>query len=472
MSPIFSSRGLSPKPMQSWRCRGHVPGSKLTLRRVVLLLWLWLALVITVSPVLAQGSAAGAVVLLKVQGVIDPVVAGYVEQGIRDAAADGARLVVIQMDTPGGLDTAMRTIVQAIMNAGVPVAVYVSPSGARAASAGVFITMAAHVAAMAPGTNIGAAHPVDIGQTEMSETMADKVTNDAVAYLQAIAEQRNRNVELAERLVRESHSFTAQQAIDERLIDMVAVDLGALLVALDGRHVTVGGNEVTLQLAGAPIEERPMNWLQVATHGIVDPNIAYVLLSLGTIALVAEFWNPGAIIPGVTGAICLVLAFVAFGSLPVNYGGVALIVLAIIFFLLDIKVAGFGLTIAGAVAFIVGSLLLFSPISPPAPAMPRLSVNLWLLVGMTAAFVLFFVFVVTAGLRAQLRPKMMHATAPSGAVGLAVSDLAPRGVVQVASEQWTASAVEGTIRAGEDVEVVGSEGLRLKVRRKEAGTRK
>ena len=442
------------------------------MRRAVLLL-LWLALLMVgpstvgdiAAPALAQDTAPGPIVLLTVQGVIDPVIAGYVEKGIQGAAADGARLVVIQIDTPGGLDTSMRTVVQAIMNAGVPVVAYVAPSGARAASAGVFITAAAHVAAMAPGTNIGAAHPVDMGQTEMSETMADKVTNDAVAYLTAIAEQRNRNGELAERLVRQSESLTAQQAVDSHLVDMVAVDLPALLGAIEGRRVTVGGHEVTLQLAGAPVEERPMNWLQMVTHGIVDPNIAYVLLSLGTIALAAEFWNPGAIIPGVTGSICLVLAFVAFGSLPVNYGGVALIVLAIIFFLLDIKVAGFGLTIAGAVAFVIGSLLLFSPLSAPAPAMPRLSVSLWLLVSMTATFVLFFGFIVTAGLRAQLRPSLMHLTAPAGALGVTVSDLAPQGVVQMASEQWTAVAAEGPIRAGETVTVVGSEGLRLRVKR-------
>jgi membrane-bound serine protease (ClpP class) len=433
---------------------------------ILVLLWLGLLLCLAVSPALAQDITPGAVVVLPVNGVIDPVTAGYVELGIRSAVAGGARLVVIRLDTPGGLDTAMRTTVQAILNAEVPVVVYVAPSGARAASAGVFITAAAHVAAMAPGTNIGAAHPVSIGgETQPDETMADKVTNDAVAYLRAIAEQRNRNTDLAEKLVRESQSLSAQQALDERLVDLVAADLPSLLAVLEGRRVRVAnGNEVTLHLGGAPIEERPMNWLQVVTHGIVDPNIAYVLLSLGTIALVAEFWNPGAIIPGVTGAICLVLAFVAFGSLPVNYGGVALIVLAIIFFLLDIKITGFGLTIAGVVAFIIGSLLLFSPIPPPAPSMPRLSVSLWLVAGMTALMVLSFAFVVTVGWRALRRPDVMRMTAPAGAAGVAVSTLAPQGVVQVASEQWTAVAAEGTISAGEPVEVVRSEGLRLVVR--------
>lgn len=414
---------------------------------------------------MAQSNVSDAIVLLKVTGVIDPVVAGYVEQGVQIATEEGARLVVIQLDTPGGLDTAMRTIVQTIMNAQVPVVVYVAPSGARAASAGVFITAAAHIAAMAPGTNIGAARPVDIGQGEMPETMADKVTNDAVAYLAAIAEQRNRNVSLAEKLVRQSQSLTAQQALEERLIDLIAVDLKALLAALEGRTVEVSGAQVTLHTAGVPVVERNMNWLQVITHGIVDPNIAYVLLSLGTIALVAEFWNPGAIIPGVVGAICLVLAFVAFGSLPVNYGGVALIILAIIFFVLDLMVTGFGLTIAGVIAFIIGSLFLFSPLTPPEPSMPQLSVSPWLLIAMTAMLVLFFTTVLAAGVRAQLRPSAIRTSLPIGSMGVAVSDLKPQGVVQAAGEQWTAIAVDGDVHAGDEVIVVGHEGLRVKVRK-------
>lgn len=436
------------------------------------LLWLILMLFIAITPGMAQQSASDAVMLLKVTGVIDPVVAGYVEQGVQMATEEGARLVLIQLDTPGGLDTAMRTIVQTIMNAKVPVVVYVAPSGARAASAGVFITAAAHVAAMAPGTNIGAAHPVDIGQGEMPETMTDKVTNDAVAYLAAIAEQRNRNVSLAEKLVRQSQSLTAQQALEERLIDLIAVDLKALLAALEERTVEVAGVQVILHTSGVPIVERDMNWLQVITHGIVDPNIAYVLLSLGTIALVAEFWNPGAIIPGVVGAICLVLAFVAFGSLPVNYGGVALIILAIIFFVLDLMVAGFGLTIAGVIAFIIGSLFLFSPFTPSEPSMPQLSVSPWLLIAMIAMLVLFFTTILTAGVRAQLRPSVMRLSLPVGSTGVAVSDLTPQGVVQAAGEQWTAIAVEGDVHAGEEVVVIGHEGLRVKVRKQQVASGK
>jgi membrane-bound serine protease (ClpP class) len=285
-----------------------------------------------VGPVLAQDAPPGTVVVLEVRGVIDPIVAQYVEQGIGTANSTGAGLVVILLDTPGGLDSAMRIIVQAILNSDVPVAVFVAPSGARAASAGVFITMAGHMAAMAPGTNIGAAHPVDMSQSEMSATMADKVTNDAAAYIQSIAQHRGRNADWAEKAVRQSVSLGAQQALDSQVIDLMAGDLADLLTKLDGRRVRLKNGEVTLRLAAAPVEQRPMTWLQVIAHGIVDPNIAYLLLSLGTLALIAEFWHPGAIIPGVSGIIFLILAFVAFGSLPVNWGGIALIIFAFVLF--------------------------------------------------------------------------------------------------------------------------------------------
>jgi membrane-bound serine protease (ClpP class) len=419
---------------------------------------------------LATGQASlaeepGAVVVLEVRGVIDPIVAQYVERGIHTANDAGAQLVVIQLDTPGGLDTAMRKIVQAILNSDVPVAVIVAPSGARAASAGLFITMAAHVAAMAPGTNIGAAHPVDISQGEIPSTLQDKVTNDAVAYIQAIAQQRGRNAEWAEEAVRQSASLTAQQALEKQVVDLVADDLTDLLALLDGRQVTVNGNEVTLQIEASPVEPYPMTWLEVIVHGIVDPNIAYILLSLGTIALIAEFYNPGTILPGVTGVICLILAFVALGSLPVNWGGIALIVLAFIFFIADIKISGVALSVAGAISFVLGSLLLFSPFTPATPIMPRLAVSPWLLASMTALLVGFFGVAVAAGLRAQKQTVLMGAHVLVGKTGIVLSDLDPQGVVQVQSETWTAVAANGPLRAGETVEVIASDGLRLQVRR-------
>jgi membrane-bound serine protease (ClpP class) len=429
---------------------------------VVLLLALFLGVT---GLAFAQPASGGAVMILEVRGVIDPVVAQYVKHSLDTADSADAQLVVILLDTPGGLDTAMREIVQAILNSNVPVIVYVEPSGARAASAGVFITMAAHLAAMAPGTNIGAAHPVDLGGQEMLATLEDKLTNDAVAYLQAIAQQRGRNADWAEKAVRQSASLTAPQALESRVVDVVANNLPDLLTQLDGRKMTTRGGEVTLKLAGVTVEEQPMTWLEVIAHGLVDPNIAYILLSLGTIALIAEFYNPGAILPGVTGLICLILAFVALGNLPVNWGGVALIALAFLFFILDLKVTGFALTVAGVISFVLGSLFLFSPFAPSTPTLPRLVVNPWLLASMTALLVAFFTFAVTAGLRAQRQKVLMSRQALVGATGMALSDLNPQGVVQVRSETWTAIAAEGAVSPGETIEVTGSDGLYLQVRR-------
>jgi membrane-bound serine protease (ClpP class) len=328
------------------------------------------------------------------------------------------------------------------------------------------MTMAAHVAAMAPGTNIGAAHPVALGdQGELAATLADKLTNDAVAYLQAIAQQRGRNADWAEAAVRQSASLTAQQALEQQVVDLVADDLADLLTQLDGRKVTTRAGEVRLELAVAPVEAHPMSWLEVIAHGLVDPNIAYILLSLGTIALIAEFYNPGAILPGVTGAICLILAFIALGSLPVNWGGVALMGLAFFLFIVDLKVTGFALSVAGTISFVLGSLFLFSPFAPTVPTLPRLTVSPWLLVSMTALLVGFFSFAVTAGLRAQRQKALMSRQALVGATGIAISDLDPQGVVQVQSETWTATTVAERVNAGETVEVMGSDGLYLQVRR-------
>ena len=432
-----------------------------------LLLWLvvWGLAFSVSSGTSALGTPPARVVLLQVRGVIDPIVAQYVEQGVRVANREGADLIVIQLDTPGGLDTAMRTVVQAILASDTPVAVFVAPSGARAASAGVFIAMAAHVIAMAPGTNIGAAHPVNIGQGDTSETMEGKMTNDAAAYLRSLAEHRGRDTEWADRAVRESKSLTAQQAVDMGVADLMARDMDDLLHQLDGRSIQFDGDHVTLSLADAEVERRPMNVLQAIAHGIVDPNIAYLLLSLGAIALIAEFYHPGAIIPGVTGVISLILAFVAMGSLPVNWGGIALIIVAFAFFILDIKVAGFALSVAGAISFVLGSLLLFSPFTPTPPTMPHLRVSPWLVTGMTAFLVGFFGFALTAGLRAQRRAVMVGGHPAIGAIGIAVSNLDPQGVVRVRSETWSATAVSDPIPAGERVQVVAADGLRLRVRR-------
>jgi len=427
---------------------------------------MWVASLILGLEMPARAEEPAPVQVLELRGVVDPIIAQYIQRGIAVADREGAGMVVIQMDTPGGLDTAMRDIVQAILNSETPVVVFVAPRGARAASAGVFITMAAHVAAMAPGTNIGAATPVDMSQEEMSDTLRAKAVNDAAAYVAAIAQQRGRNAAWAEEAVREAASLTAQQAFDQQVVDMIAADLADLLAQIDGREVMINGRVITLRTESAPVNSYKMTWFEMIVHGLINPNIAYLLISLGTLALVAEFYNPGSILPGVTGVIALILGFVALGSLPVNWGGIALIMLAIIFLVADTQVAGFALSVAGIVSFVLGSLLLFSPFSPAMPGVPQVAVNPWLIGAMTALLVGFFGFAVTAGLRSHRGAAMMGTHALLGKTGTAVTELAPQGIVQVGSESWSAVATAGPVQADEQVEVVGQEGLRLQVRRR------
>lgn len=409
-----------------------------------------------------SGSPENHVDVVVVNGVIDPFTARYVSRGIDVAQEDGAQCLIIQLDTPGGLDSSMRAIVQEIMGSSVPIVVYVSPAGARAASAGAFITLAAHIAAMAPSTNIGAAKPVDLF-AQMTATMRQKATNDAAAYIRAIAERRGRNTKWAEDAVRQSASITEREALQSEVIDLIAEDMSHLLEEIDGREVSTAGGEVVLHTKGARINQLEMSLPEVFFHTIVDPNIAYILLTIGIWALVAEFYHPGAILPGVTGAICLILAFVAFGSLPVNWAGVALIVLAVILFILDIKVAGFALSVGGGIAFVLGSLMLFTPLAPVSPTMPRLAVHRGLIAAMTSLFAAFFLFVVSAGIRAQRVKVTSGVEALMGSTGVATSKLAPQGMVLVRGESWSAVAEGEPIKRGQKVKVVGVEGLRLRV---------
>ncbi|HIC95111.1 TPA: nodulation protein NfeD, partial [Candidatus Bipolaricaulota bacterium] len=349
--------------------------------------------------------------LLVAQGVIDPIMARFIERGLAQAEREGVQCVIIQLDTPGGLDSSMRKIIQKIMGSRVPVVVYVAPAGARAASAGLFITLAAHIAAMAPATNIGAAHPVAVGG-ELPEAMEAKVVNDAAAYIRGIAEERGRNAAWAEEAVRRSVSLAAQEALEENVIDLIADNLEDLLQRIDGREVKTAWGEVTLGTAGAEVRRIEMSLPERLIHAIIDPNIAYILLTLGVFALIAEFRYPGMFIPGLSGVIMLILAFVAFGNLPVNWGGVVLIIIAVILFIIDIFVAGFILSIFGGIAFVLGSLLLFRPFKIPSPALPKLTVNPWLIAGMTALLGGFFILIISAAVRAQ------RAKVTSGAEGL------------------------------------------------------
>jgi membrane-bound serine protease (ClpP class) len=413
----------------------------------------------------AADQGEGAIHVLTVDGVIDPIIANYVSWGLQRARDEGAQAVIIELNTPGGLDSAMRSIVQEIMGSPVPVVVYVTPAGARAGSAGVFITLAAHVAAMAPGTNIGAATPVAIGGGDIPESSRSKLVNDAAAYIRAIAEERGRDADWAEEAVREGVSITAQVALNRGVIDHIAPALPDLLRYLDGQTVTTASGERTVTTAAVPLVHTQMNLAEKLLHFMVDPSIAYLLLTIGLWALVAEFYNPGAVLPGVTGVLCLILAFIALGSLPVNWGGVLLIGLAVALFILDIKVAGFALSVGGAIAFVLGSLLLFRPFNPTPLSMPSLSVNPWLVALMTAGFVGFFLLVVSAGWRAQRAAVITGPEVLIGQEGRAITDLAPEGTVLVRSEDWSAEAVNGVIEAGEQVTVVGVDGVRLRVTR-------
>ncbi len=416
---------------------------------------------------LATAQGVDHVDVLTFKGTVAPVSAQYISRGIDTAVSDGAQALIIEMDTPGGLDSSMRQIIQKMLASPVPVVVYVFPPGARAGSAGVFLTMAAHVAAMAPSTNIGAAHPVGGQGEEITGTMGEKVTNDAVAYIRTLAEKRGRNADWAEEAVRKSVSITADQAVEMRVVDFIATDLGDLLSKLDGREVSTNFGPRTLHTTNATINYVPMNLQENLLHTITDPAIAYLLLTLGIWALIAEFNNPGAILPGVTGVLCLLLAFVAFGSLPLNSGGVALILVSIILFILDIKAPTHGiLTAGGIIAFVLGSLIIFSPFTPPTPAMPPLEefrVPLWLIGVMTAFSALFFMYAVGAGLRAQRLKVASGMGSMVGVIGVARSDINPGGTVFAASEEWSVYTEGEPIRRGERVRVVGTEGLRLKV---------
>jgi membrane-bound serine protease (ClpP class) len=389
---------------------------------------------------------------------ITPVIARFLHHTMEDAARQGNRLVLIELDTPGGLDSAMREIVKDIFASPVPVAVYVAPSGARAASAGAVICMASDVCAMAPGTNIGAAHPVSIGE-KTDKTMEAKVVNDAEAYVEGIARKRGRDEALARSMVRDSISLSADKAFAGHVIDIIARDRADLLRQLEGRLMSRDGRETVLQLAGAEMVPAEMGAGEQILNVISNPNVAYVLMMLGMLGLFFELSNPGVILPGVIGGISLILAFFAFQTLPVNYAGVLLILLALILFIAEIKIVSHGmLTIGGVIAMVLGSLMLFE--SPE----PYLRVSWSVILVTVLATVLFFVVAVTKVMAVhRLRPTTGR-EGLSGQEGRAESEIAPEGKVFVNGEYWDAWSDE-PIMAGTKVAVEAVEGMRLKVKR-------
>jgi membrane-bound serine protease (ClpP class) len=432
-------------------------------RRAMIICLVGLALGLT--PALAQSQPM--VHVIEIKGVINPLTARYLERALAEAEREAAGLLVMRLDTPGGLDTAMREMTQAMLAARVPVVVYVAPTGSRAASAGMFLALAAHVAAMAPGTNIGAAHPVALGG-ELDETMAQKVAQDAAATARALAAQRGRSTEWAEKAVLESISMTESEALERGLIDIIAVDLDNLLAQLDGREVITPAGLVTLHMRGVVVVAAPMNFAERLLHVITDPNIAYLLLILGMYALIIELQSPGFGLPGATGVIALALAFVALGNLPLNWAGLGLIVLGVILLLVEAFSPGFGVAgVAGLVMFALGSLMLYRPFFPVSPTLPAVTVNPWLVAAITGGTAALIFFAVSQGLKAQRAPAISDVPRRMmGAIGQATTDLAPVGAAQIGSELWTAVA-EGseTIRAGEPVMVIAVEGITVRVRR-------
>ncbi len=407
---------------------------------------------------------ASTVRVIEARGVINPTLAHYVDRSIVQAEQDGVAIVVVQLDTPGGLDTSMRQIIQRILAARVPVVVYVGPAGGRAGSAGVYITYAAHVAAMAPNTNIGSATPVAMGEggeQQMSPEMRAKVNNDATAFIRSLAEQHNRNGDWAEQAVRQGANVTAQEALRLGIVDIVAADVPDLMRQLDGRTVTTVAGPVTLHTGALSVERVQMGYVDALLHAISDPTIAYILLSLGTMGLFFELSNPGSVLPGMVGGICLLLGFYALGTLPVNYAGVLLMGFALLLFTVDVFAPTHGvLSTGGLISFILGSLLLFN-----VPEFgPWLGVSFWTIGGVSTVMAGFFVVVARLVARSQDAQVTTGREGLIGATGEARSALDPGGMVFVDGALWDATAIGGQVAAGERVEVLALEGLRLTVR--------
>lgn len=398
---------------------------------------------------------------LTVDGVISPVTVRLVASALERARADRAEALVILLDTPGGLERSMRSIVRDLLNAPLPVIVYVSPTGARAASAGAFITLAAHVAAMAPATNIGAAHPVAAGGGTVDKESMKKIENDAAAFIRTVARERGRNAEWAERAVRASVSATEREALRLGIVDLVAESLPDLLARIDGREVRTAAGLVRLRTREATARPIDIGWRDRFLSIITDPNIAYVLLMLGMLGLFFELANPGVILPGIIGGISLILAFFAFQSLPINWAGLLLILFGLVLLVAEIKVVSHGvLTIGGVVAIVLGSLLLVNTSELP------LRVSWTVILPVVAATAGMFVLAISAGVRAQLRRPTTGAAGLLDAAGVARTALEPEGEVLVQGELWRAVAVGGgSIPAGAPVRVVGVEGLTLRVER-------
>jgi membrane-bound serine protease (ClpP class) len=413
--------------------------------------------VLAPPPVSAQTQepAGGDIEFIELDGVIDPSSSRYLLRHIRRATENGSQVVIVRLDTPGGLEISMREIVQRMLNSEIPIVVWVAPNGGRAASAGVFIAYAAHVTVMAPGTNIGAAHPVNLGG-RLSPEEEQKATNDAAALLRSIARQRGRSVEWADRAVRESASLDATEAASQGVVDFVAGQLDTLLNRLDGREVVVGGRTIRLSLQGEQLNFHKMSFLERILHTALRPDIAYWLLLFGLFALIFELYNPGIGAAGVLGGIALILGFYALSILPASWVAVALLVASVAFFLADLHTAGLGIFTVGALlSLVAGSVLLF------AGANPFFRLPWWAIAGAVAASLLFFISVMTAAIRARGARPVSGAEGMIGTIGVARTDIAPDGQVSAKGTSWRARTLGAAIPEGASVRIRSVSGLLL-----------
>ena len=418
---------------------------------------IWFLPMIVSAVMLAVGAAWPTqrhVLIMDVEGAINPATATFLEKGLDQARRQEAELVIVRLDTPGGLATSMRSMVKAIMNSPVPVVVYVAPRGAGAASAGVMVTVAAHIAAMAPGTNIGAAHPVAAGGREIDKTMSEKVVHDMASYGRSIAQETGRNADWVEQAIRESVSITAEEAMERNVVDVVAMDVDDLLKQIDGREITLRSAKVVVNTRDLEKRYIELGIRDKILKTISDPNIAYILMMIGLAGLYFEISNPGAIFPGVIGAISLILAFYSFQTLPVNYAGLLLIGLAVILFVAEIMVSSYGLlSLGGIISLTLGSVMLFEDVG----------VSLKLMAPTIVLVGAFFVVVSSLAFRAYRSKPKTGMDAMMGAIGVVKQPLDPEGLVFVHGEYWRAVS-EKKLEPGEKVLVENADGLVLKVK--------